>query len=66
MLPAEIASTTMKPSMILERKRKVGSFSDCGQIRFDSATLNPRLLSENQSDREHGSRTRYRKLGQNG
>ena len=56
MLAAETASTTAKPSMIFERNRRVGSLSDRGQIRFDIATLNPRLLSESQSNREYGLR----------
>src|SRR6266699_1897591 len=56
MLAAETANTTAKPSMIFERNRRVGSLSDRGQIRFDIATLNPRLLSESQSNREYGLR----------
>src|ERR1700694_2663734 len=54
MLAAEMVSTTAKPNMTLPRNRNVGSFTDidCGQTRFDNPTSNPRLLSENQQNRE--------------
>src|SRR5882757_6367033 len=47
MLPAEIASTTAKPSMILARNRRVGSLSDGKLVRFSNPTPSPRLHSEN-------------------
>ena len=40
MLAAEIASTTAKPSMILERNRRVGSLND-KPLRFWNRTLPP-------------------------
>ena len=40
MLAAEIASTTAKPSMILERNRRVGSLID-EPLRFWNRTLPP-------------------------
>src|SRR6185369_5481928 len=40
MLAAEIASTTVKPSMILERNRRVGSLNDT-PLRFWNRTLPP-------------------------
>ena len=40
MLAAEIASTTVKPSMILERNRRVGSLND-EPLRFWNRTLPP-------------------------
>src|SRR3981081_1430313 len=55
MLAAEIASTTAKPSITLERKRRVGSLNDidCGQIRPDNPTSNPRLFQRHRI-RERG------------
>src|SRR5687768_6416638 len=47
MLPAEMASTTAKPSMILARNRTVGSLSDGKPVRFVNPTSGPRLHSEN-------------------
>jgi hypothetical protein len=40
MLPAEIASTTVKPSMILERNLRVGSLKD-EPLRFLNRTSPP-------------------------
>src|SRR6516164_6408609 len=46
MLTAEMASTNTKPSMILPRNRKVGSFSDIdpGRTRFVNFTFEPPSL----------------------
>src|SRR6185503_20056608 len=47
MLAAEIASTTAKPSMILERNRRVGSLID--EPRPGIPTSTPRFHSEKQA-----------------
>jgi hypothetical protein len=46
MLPAEIASTTVKPSMILERNRKVGSLKN-EPLRFWNRTFPPVFVLKN-------------------
>src|SRR3954453_6027392 len=46
MLPAEIASTTVKPSMILERNRKVGSLKN-EPLSFWNRTFPPVFVLKN-------------------
>src|SRR3954464_8661964 len=46
MLPAEIARTTVKPSMILERNRKVGSLKN-EPLSFWNRTFPPVFVQKN-------------------
>src|ERR1700694_314 len=60
MLIAEIASTTVNPSMTLPRNRKLGSLRriDCGQTRLDTPTSNPHVFSRKPARPEtRGSRS---------
>src|SRR3977135_1744749 len=59
MLTAEIASTTVKPSMTLPRNRKLGSLRriDCGQTRLDNPTSNPHVFPETGETGTRGSRS---------